>query len=72
MIGLRFQLPTSLFELRRDKTAQQDGEANRVDLSRRSLDEVGSSQERRRVGYDAISLDTQPLAAGSFILEALH
>ncbi len=27
-----------------------------------------SSQERRRVGYDAIPLDTPPLAAGSFIL----
>jgi len=25
MDGLRFQLPTSLFELRRDKTTQQDG-----------------------------------------------
>jgi len=45
-----------------------DGEANRVDLSRRSLDEVGSSQERRRIGYDAIQLDTPLLAAGSFIV----
>jgi hypothetical protein len=50
-----------------EATTQQDSEANRVDLSRRSLDEVGSSQERRRVGYAVITLDTPPLAAGSFI-----
>ena len=77
-----FFMSLELFIRLRQNTLQalcpgMDGEANRVDLSRRSLDEGGGSQERRRVyraialrrriGYDAILLNTQPLAAGCSI-----
>jgi hypothetical protein len=41
------------YPVRRRRTAGMNGEANRVDLSRPSLDEVGISQERSQVGYDA-------------------
>jgi hypothetical protein len=49
------------------------GKVNRADLSRRSLDEVGSSIERRRVKAAAqFHFVTPQLAAGSFILEEAH
>jgi hypothetical protein len=59
MVGLHRRLPPSP-RLRRDRSARQHGEANRADLSHRSLDEGGNSSQKRHAGYGVIPVDTPP------------
>jgi len=69
MIGLRRRLPTSLFELRRDKTTQQEGKVNRA-VARQSeggLGYVATWRDIARQSGGGFRFDTLQLAAGSFI-----